>query len=75
MRLHCTWGDEFYIGLNGIEFFDHRDQLIKLLPQNLAAFPESVNVLPNVNSDPRTSAKLIDGVNDTDKYAFLVFVT
>ncbi|EJW87964.1 hypothetical protein WUBG_01122 [Wuchereria bancrofti] len=66
LRLHCSWGDEYYIGLNGIEFYDHREELIRLLPQNLAAYPESVNVLPNVNDDPRTSDKLIDGFNDTE---------
>ncbi|CAG9534229.1 unnamed protein product [Cercopithifilaria johnstoni] len=66
LRLHCSWGDEYYIGLNGIEFYNHREELIKLLPQNLAAFPESVNILPNVNDDPRTSDKLIDGFNDTE---------
>ncbi|MCP9260924.1 Protein CBR-PGHM-1 [Dirofilaria immitis] len=60
-----SWGDEYYIGLNGIEFYNHHEELIKLLPQNLAAFPESVNILPNVNDDPRTSDKLIDGCNDT----------
>lgn len=66
LQLHCTWGDEYYIGLSGIEFYDHNEELIQLLPQNMAAFPESVNVLPNVNGDPRTSEKLIDGHNDTD---------
>uniref|UniRef100_A0A1I7VML8 DUF4457 domain-containing protein n=1 Tax=Loa loa TaxID=7209 RepID=A0A1I7VML8_LOALO len=66
LRLHCSWGDEYYIGLNGIEFYNHREELIKLLSHNLAAFPESVNVLPNVNDDPRTSDKLIDGFNDTE---------
>ncbi|VDM43879.1 unnamed protein product [Toxocara canis] len=65
LQLLSTWGDEFYIGLNGIEFYDHQDQLIKVHPQNLAAFPESVNILPTVNGDPRTSENLIDGVNDT----------
>ncbi|VDK44797.1 unnamed protein product [Anisakis simplex] len=65
LRLLSTWGDEFYVGLNGIEFYDNHDQLIKLQPQNLAAFPESVNILPTVNGDPRTSLKLIDSVNDT----------
>ncbi|VDK73915.1 unnamed protein product [Onchocerca ochengi] len=66
LRLHSSWGDEYYIGLNGLEFYNHREELIKLLPQNLAAFPESVNILPNVNDDPRTSDKLIDGYNDTE---------
>ncbi|KAI6232615.1 hypothetical protein M3Y99_01008200 [Aphelenchoides fujianensis] len=65
IRLLSTWGDEFYIGLNGIELYNRRNHLIKLRPQNLAAFPESVNILPTVEKDPRSSDKLIDGVNDT----------
>ena len=68
LRLLSTWGDEFYIGLNGIELFNRSNRMIKLRPQNLAAFPESVNILPSVSRDPRSSDKLIDGVNDTKKY-------
>ncbi|KAK0425882.1 hypothetical protein QR680_009438 [Steinernema hermaphroditum] len=71
IRLLSSWGDEFYIGLNGIEIFDRHNQLISLKPQNIAAFPESVNVLPNVVGDPRSSDKLIDGVNDTTKPAHM----
>ncbi|KAI1708264.1 Protein KATNIP like protein [Ditylenchus destructor] len=67
LRLLSSWGDEFYIGLNGIELYNRRNHLMKLKLQNLAAFPESVNVLPTVNGDPRSSEKLIDGVNDTNK--------
>ncbi|VDN50234.1 unnamed protein product [Dracunculus medinensis] len=66
LQLYSTWGDEFYIGLNGIEFYSHLDSLIPLRAHNLAAFPESVNVLPGVNADPRTSENLINGENDTD---------
>lgn len=32
---------------------------------DIAAYPESVNVLPDVQYDVRSSDKLIDGVNDT----------
>lgn len=32
----------------------------------LAAYPESVNVLRDVHDDLRTSANVVDGVNDTD---------
>lgn len=41
---------------------------------DLAAFPESINILPMVDGDPRTSENLIDGVNDTDRcvdYSFI----
>ncbi|VDD92081.1 unnamed protein product [Enterobius vermicularis] len=73
VRLLSTWGDEFYIGLNGIELYDENDQLIKLGPNlavyegafHIAAFPESVNILPGVHGDPRTSENLIDGINET----------
>jgi hypothetical protein len=65
IRLLSTYGDEFYIGLNGIELYNRRNHIIKLRPQNLAAFPESVNILPTVEKDPRSSDKLIDGYNDT----------
>ncbi|KAL3086028.1 hypothetical protein niasHT_030452 [Heterodera trifolii] len=67
IRLLSTWGDEFYIGLNGVELFNRNDLPIRLGPQNLAAFPESVNCLARVCGDPRSSDKLIDGVNDTAK--------
>ncbi|GMR53950.1 hypothetical protein PMAYCL1PPCAC_24145, partial [Pristionchus mayeri] len=59
-----TWGDQFYVGLNGIELRDHRDQPLSLEPNNLAAFPESVNILPQVKDDPRRSENLMNGIND-----------
>lgn len=34
-------------------------------PPDIAAFPDSVNVLDNVSGDVRTPDKLIDGVNST----------
>uniref|UniRef100_A0A7E4VNG0 DUF4457 domain-containing protein n=1 Tax=Panagrellus redivivus TaxID=6233 RepID=A0A7E4VNG0_PANRE len=67
LRLLSTWGDEYYIGLNGLEFYNRRNHRINLGHQNIAAFPESVNILPTVDHDPRSSDKLIDGQNDTKK--------
>jgi len=32
---------------------------------DISAYPDSVNVLPDVSNDVRTPDKLIDGVNDT----------
>ncbi|KAF8365490.1 hypothetical protein PRIPAC_83319 [Pristionchus pacificus] len=59
-----TWGDEFYVGLNGIELRDNKDQSIRIEPNNLAAFPESVNILPQVQDDPRKSENLTNGINE-----------
>ncbi|XP_016314172.1 uncharacterized protein KIAA0556 [Sinocyclocheilus anshuiensis] len=65
LQLLTTWGDPYYIGLNGLEFYDQNDQKIPLSDNNIAAFPDSVNVLDNVCGDVRTPDKLIDGVNNT----------
>ena len=35
------------------------------LPSDVAAYPDSVNVLSDVSGDIRTPDKLVDGVNDT----------
>lgn len=67
LRLLSSWGDEFYIGLNGIELYDRQDKRINVGPHNLAAFPESVNILPSVEGDPRACLNLINGCNDTDR--------
>ncbi|XP_043082041.1 LOW QUALITY PROTEIN: katanin-interacting protein [Puntigrus tetrazona] len=65
LQLLTTWGDPYYIGLNGLEFYDQDDQKIPLGDNNIAAFPDSVNVLENVCGDVRTPDKLIDGLNNT----------
>ncbi|XP_078478463.1 LOW QUALITY PROTEIN: katanin-interacting protein-like [Lampetra planeri] len=65
LQLLTTWGDPYYIGLNGLEFYDQNHQRISLSDNNIAAFPDSVNVLDNVSGDVRTPNKLIDGVNST----------
>uniref|UniRef100_A0A8C2YE48 Katanin interacting protein n=1 Tax=Coturnix japonica TaxID=93934 RepID=A0A8C2YE48_COTJA len=64
-QLLTSWGDPYYIGLTGLELFDeHGDQII-LTENNIAAFPDSVNVLEDVSGDIRTPDKLIDRVNNT----------
>uniref|UniRef100_A0A3Q3LFG1 Katanin interacting protein n=1 Tax=Mastacembelus armatus TaxID=205130 RepID=A0A3Q3LFG1_9TELE len=63
LQLLTTWGDPYYIGLNGLEFYDQNHEKIHLSDNNIAAFPDSVNVLDNVSGDVRTPDKLIDGVN------------
>ncbi|XP_034563365.1 protein KIAA0556 isoform X2 [Notolabrus celidotus] len=65
LQLLTSWGDPYYIGLNGLEFYDQHHVKISLSDNNIAAFPDSVNVLDNVSGDVRTPDKLIDGVNST----------
>ncbi|KAL3274364.1 hypothetical protein HHI36_015762 [Cryptolaemus montrouzieri] len=62
--IYSTWGDQYYCGLNGIELFNEYGGKILVEEQNICAYPESVNVLPQVSEDVRTPDKLIDGVND-----------
>ncbi|NWR65719.1 K0556 protein, partial [Bucorvus abyssinicus] len=64
-QLLTSWGDPYYIGLNGLELFDEHGDRILLTENNIAAFPDSVNVLEDVSGDVRTPDKLIDRVNDT----------
>ncbi|XP_028331929.1 protein KIAA0556 isoform X2 [Gouania willdenowi] len=65
LQLLTTWGDPYYIGLNGLEFYNRNHERISLSDNNIAAFPDSVNMLDNVNNDVRTPDKLIDGINST----------
>ncbi|KAM7448574.1 hypothetical protein ABFA07_003481 [Porites harrisoni] len=64
-QLFSTWGDPYYIGLNGLEFYDENGYRIRLTGNNITAYPHSVNELEGVSDDIRTPDKLIDGVNDT----------
>ncbi|XP_078346621.1 katanin-interacting protein-like isoform X3 [Oculina patagonica] len=65
-QLFSTWGDPYYIGLNGLEFYDENGYRIRLTENDITAYPHSVNVLEGVTDDIRTPDKLIDGVNDTN---------
>ncbi|XP_028910162.1 katanin-interacting protein isoform X3 [Ornithorhynchus anatinus] len=65
-QLLTSWGDPYYIGLNGLELYDEHGEKIPLSENNIAAFPDSVNTLEGVRGDVRTPDKLIDQVNDTN---------
>ncbi|XP_074094941.1 katanin-interacting protein-like [Cotesia typhae] len=62
--LFSTWGDAYYVGLNGIELFDADKQKIHLNKKNITAYPESINVIEGIKNDIRTPDKLIDNIND-----------
>ncbi|XP_050422465.1 katanin-interacting protein-like [Adelges cooleyi] len=65
IALLSTWGDQYYIGLNGIQVFDKTGEMINLEPRNVNCWPNSVNILQSNKNDIRTPEKLIDGINDT----------
>eukprot|EP00111_Clytia_hemisphaerica_P015485 TCONS_00045727-protein len=65
IRLLSSWGDQYYIGLNGIQIYDQYGDLIQLTDNNITAYPHSCNVLEAVKDDLRTPDKLVDDVNDT----------
>ncbi|XP_034248598.1 protein KIAA0556-like isoform X2 [Thrips palmi] len=65
LLIFSTWGDPYYVGLNGIELYDADGYRISLGHHNIGAHPESVNVLEGSARDVRTPDKLIDGVNET----------
>ncbi|OQR96676.1 hypothetical protein ACHHYP_13821 [Achlya hypogyna] len=62
-----TWGDPYYIGLNGIDVFDATGALVRLTKAQVSATPASINVLPEyaASADPRVADNLVDGVNYT----------
>lgn len=62
-----TWGDSNYVGLNGVELFDRKGELISLSSSNVSVetYPADINLLARYNNDPRVAKNLIDGVNFT----------
>jgi formylmethanofuran:tetrahydromethanopterin formyltransferase len=74
ISLEDTWGDLFYVGLNGLEVLDQTMQPIFLRPNMLNACPRDMNDLQGHGSDQRVLENLIDGVNNTkeDRHIWLI---
>ncbi|XP_067928203.1 katanin-interacting protein-like [Watersipora subatra] len=58
-HLMSSQSDLYYLGLNAIEFYDSEGKKIPLDANNVAAYPESVNVLDGIEGDIRTPDKLV----------------
>ena len=59
-----TWGDPYYIGLNGIEVFDKKGTAMlatRSIGVQVTAHPADVTVLPGMQTDIRTVGNLADG--------------
>ena len=65
IEILSTWGDEFYVGLSGLEILDENKSSIDISMDNLDAMPLDLNVLEDSCSDDRTLDKLINGTNVT----------
>ena len=73
IKLLSTWGDNHYIGLNGIEVFDNTGKDVTQTGCRVSAKPGSVRELGEMSDDVRTPDKLVDGVNNTkdDRHMWL----
>ncbi|KAE8890821.1 hypothetical protein PF005_g21864 [Phytophthora fragariae] len=67
IEILSTWGDPYYVGLNGVEIFDHHGELVTFHDpvRQVTACPESINVLEENSDDQRVPKTLVDGVNFT----------
>lgn len=65
LNLLNSWGDNFYIGLTGIEIYDGEGKPIPLKIENLNAKPRDMNCIPGYSDDRRVLDNLINGVNQT----------
>ncbi len=69
-----TWGDLFYVGLNGLEVLGEAGVKIPINVSRVQANPRDMNSIPGYGSDYRTLEKLFDDVNITmdDHHMWLI---
>jgi len=60
IKIYSTWGDQYYLGLAGIELFDAFGKPLKISKKQISADPPDINILPGNNNDPRTIDKIVD---------------
>eukprot|EP00330_Aristerostoma_sp_ATCC50986_P011475 CAMPEP_0114597450 /NCGR_PEP_ID=MMETSP0125-20121206/19733_1 /TAXON_ID=485358 ORGANISM="Aristerostoma sp., Strain ATCC 50986" /NCGR_SAMPLE_ID=MMETSP0125 /ASSEMBLY_ACC=CAM_ASM_000245 /LENGTH=128 /DNA_ID=CAMNT_0001802019 /DNA_START=1654 /DNA_END=2037 /DNA_ORIENTATION=- len=65
--IYSTWGDNHYLGLNGIEFFDERGEkvMIRDVKMQVRANPADINCLPGYGKDPMWLAPFTKGNEHT----------
>ncbi|CAM9286557.1 unnamed protein product [Heterosigma akashiwo] len=61
--LHNNWGDPYYVGLDGLQLFDHRGRELRVRPAQVAACPAGLGALgAEYAADPRgRPGNLVDG--------------
>ena len=63
INIRSTWGDIFYVGLNGIEVYSDQGELVTIT--EISADPLGLNVLSESKDDPRVIDNLVNGINRT----------
>ena len=73
LKILETWGDQFYSGLTGIEFYDEKGQKISISTSSFNAKPRDLREENNPH-DVRILENLNNGINQTtdDKNMWLV---
>ena len=69
-----TWGDIFYVGLNGIEILQNDFSPVKIEESWIDANPRDMNSIPGYTGDLRVLENLINGYNNSvvDKDIWLI---
>lgn len=60
LNISESWGDLFYVGLNGLEIIDVNGLPVKIDIKNVEANPRDMNSIPGHGQDHRTLDKLIN---------------
>lgn len=76
-QILSTWGDPFYLGLNGLEIFDSTGHIVHFSnpEKQISADPADINTLPEYENDPRTVDNLLDGINHTCDGLCLIYLS
>lgn len=72
LKLICwtTWGDPYYLGLNGLEIYDFHGKLLTIEPHRIAAKPFSITeISKSGEEDTRVPANLFSGRNKNTREA------
>lgn len=64
VNLYSTHGDNYYIGLNGLELYDQLGDIMTINSQeHVVANPAGINRVAGMENDVRTLDKLFNGKN------------
>jgi len=72
--LRAGYGDNEYIGLTGIQFFDENEESINIeKAKTIGALPKDINTVMNNCGDPRIFENVFNLINETndDNYMWL----